>query len=160
MLRWSGLAKSTWQYKNKGGKKGCKPSRYTKLEDGSTIRNESVVIAIRFILAEEFVCFGYAKTTVDLKENGFVINHKKVYRLMKEYRLLCGTVIKTNKGKRQFVKWRVQQASRPMEQLCMDIKYVHIHGAKRNALLLTVLDVYTRSIAMGKSCGGRCVKSM
>ena len=49
-------------------------------------------------------------------------------------------------SERQFVKWRVQQASRPMEQLCMDIKYVHIHGQNRNALLLTVLDVYTRSI--------------
>lgn len=33
-----------------------------------------------------------------------------------------------------------------MEQSCMDIKYVHIHGQNRNALLLTVLDVYTRSI--------------
>jgi len=28
----------------------------------------------------------------------------------------------------------------------MDIKYVHIHEQKRNALLLTVPDVYTRSI--------------
>jgi len=28
----------------------------------------------------------------------------------------------------------------------MDIKYVYIHGEKRNALLLTVLDVFTRSI--------------
>jgi hypothetical protein len=28
----------------------------------------------------------------------------------------------------------------------MDIKYVYIHGEKRNALLLTVLDVYSRSI--------------
>ncbi|HEY8690586.1 MAG TPA: transposase family protein [Chitinophagaceae bacterium] len=30
--------------------------------------------------------------------------------------------------------------------MCMDIKYVHIHEQKRNALLLTVPDVYTRSI--------------
>lgn len=65
---------------------------------------------------------------------------------MKKYRLLCGMVIRTQGSKRQFVKWRVQQAGKPMEQLCMDIKYVHIHGSKRNALLLTVLDVYTRSI--------------
>ena len=146
LLRWSCLSKSTWHYKNKRGQKGCKPSRYTALQDGSTIRNESVVIAIRFILSEEFVCFGYAKITVDLKESGFVINRKKVYRLMKEQCLLCGRVIKAHGGKRRFVKWRVQQAQKPMEQLCMDIKYVHIHGEGRNALLLTVLDVYTRSI--------------
>jgi hypothetical protein len=28
----------------------------------------------------------------------------------------------------------------------MDIKYVHIHGAQKNALLLTVIDVYTRKV--------------
>lgn len=103
-------------------------------------------MAIRFILSEEFVCFGYAKITSDLRTNGFIINPKKTYRLMKEQRLLCGVVIRANGSKRQFVKWRVQQADKPMDQLCMDIKYVHIHGQKRNALLLTVLDVYTRSI--------------
>lgn len=65
---------------------------------------------------------------------------------MKEQKLLCGTIIKTNMGNRQFVKWRVQQADQPMQQLCMDIKYIHIHGERKNALLLTVLDVYTRSI--------------
>jgi len=55
-------------------------------------------------------------------------------------------VIRTNGEKRKFISWRVQQALKPMEQLCMDIKYVYIQGEKRNALLLTVLDVYTRSI--------------
>jgi transposase InsO family protein len=116
------------------------------LNDGTVIRNESVVIAVRFILAEEFVCFGYDKITTDLHDSGFIINHKKTYRLMKESRLLCGTVIKAQGSKRKFVLWQVQQASKPMEQLCMDIKYVYIHGQKRNALLLTVLDVFTRSI--------------
>jgi hypothetical protein len=107
-----------------------------------------VVLAIRFILAEEFVCYGYSKTTDELRECGFVINYKKTYRLMKEHRLLWGRVIRTAEGasKRKFVSWRVQQACRPMEQICMDIKYVHIHGQNRNALLLTVLDVYSRSI--------------
>jgi len=65
---------------------------------------------------------------------------------MKDHKLLCDTIIKTNMGKRQFVQWRLKRAERPMEQLCMDIKYIHIHGEKRNALLLTVLDVYTRSV--------------
>lgn len=117
------------------------------LTDGSIIRNESVVIAIRFVLAEEFmIAVGYINITEDLKTYGFVINKKKVYRLMKENRLLLGSVIRGENEKRRFVTWRVQQASRPMEQLCMDIKYVHIAGEKKNALLLTVLDVYSRSI--------------
>jgi putative transposase len=146
LISWSQLANSSYYYRHTAGKRGRKPSAHTLLQDGSMLSNNSVVIAIRFILSEEFVCFGYDKITDDLRSNGFIINPKKTYRLMKEHKLLCGTIIKTNMGKRQFVQWRVQQADRPMEQLCMDIKYIHIHGRQRNALLLTVLDVYTRSI--------------
>lgn len=146
LIRWSGLSASSYYYKSRSSKRGRKPSSHTRLRDGTSISNESVVIAIRFILAEEFVCFGYDKITDDLRSNQFIINPKKTYRLMKSYKLLCGSIIKTNMGKRQFVKWRVQRATCPMEQLCMDIKYIPIQGEKRNALLLTVLDVYTRSI--------------
>lgn len=146
LLQWSKVSRSSFYYRVQTGARGRKPSTHTSLRDGDIIRNESVVIAIRFILAEEFVSFGYDKTTDDLRANGFIINPKKTYRLMKEHRLLCGAVIKATGVKRRFIQWRVQQATKPMEQLCMDIKYVHIHGAKRNALLLTVLDVYTRSI--------------
>lgn len=146
LLKWGHVPKSSFYYQVQTGCRGRKPSTHTMLNDGSVIRNESVIIAIRFILAEEFICFGYDKTTDDLRANGFIINPKKTYRLMKEHRLLCGAVIKATGSKRRFIQWRVQQANKPMEQLCMDIKYVHIHGQKRNALLLTVLDVYTRSI--------------
>lgn len=145
-MRWSKTSKSSYYYHSKTGKRGRKPSTYTMLCDGDSISNDSVVIAIRFILAEEFVCFGYDKVTDDLRSNGFMINRKKTYRLMKEHRLLCGTVIRAKGDRRRFVQWRVQKAERPMEQLCMDIKYVHVQGQKRNALLLTVLDVYSRSI--------------
>lgn len=89
---------------------------------------------------------GYVKITQDLHSYGFVINKKKVYRLMKDQHLLCGVVIRTQGEKRTFVRYRLQEAVRPMEQLCMDIKYVYIQGERRNALLLTVLDVYSRSI--------------
>lgn len=148
LIRWSGIAKSNYYYRPQVDKLGRKPSTHTLLQDGDLVNNDTVVLAIRFILAEEFVCYGYSKTTDELRENGFVINYKKTYRLMKEHRLLCGRVIKAGPGagKRKFIKWRVQRTSRPMEQLCMDIKYVHIHGQNRNALLLTVLDVYSRSI--------------
>jgi transposase InsO family protein len=30
----------------------------------------------------------------------------------------------------------------------MDIKYIHIHGARRNALLLTVIDAFSRKVLM------------
>lgn len=108
-----------------------------------------MVIAVRFILSEEFVSFGYHKITDDLRNNGFIINAKKTYRLVKEQKLLCDGVFKPTTYKRPFVSFVVQQPDRPMQQLCTDIKYIHIHGQKRNALLLSVLDVYTPSI-LGK----------
>jgi putative transposase len=99
------------------------------------------------VLAEEFILITvYGKICKDLQSYGFHINKKKVYRLMKEHHLLCGMVIRTRGEKRKFVSYRVQEPVRPMEQLCMEIKYVYIHGERRNALLLTVLDVYSRSI--------------
>jgi transposase InsO family protein len=147
LLQWSGLSHSTYYYHPRSGKRGRKPSVHTQLIDGSIVSNESVVICIRFVLSEEFMLFtGYIKICKDLQSYGFIINKKKVYRLMKEQHLLCGTVIRSSGEKRQFVSFRVQQPVRPMEQLCMDIKYVYIHGEKRNALLLTILDVYSRSI--------------
>ena len=62
---------------------------------------------------------------------------------MKEQNLLLGKVISTS-GKRQFVKHRKIEATRPMEYLCLDIKYVWVAGESRNYFLLTVLDVFTR----------------
>ena len=62
---------------------------------------------------------------------------------MDENNLLLGKVIRTN-GKRQFVKYRKIKATYPMEVICLDIKYVWIHGEKRNYYLLTILDVFSR----------------
>ena len=77
LIRWSRLSSSSYYYHRRGGKRGRRPSTHTRLLDGSSISNDSVVIAIRFILAEEFVCFGYDKITDDLRSNQFIINHKK-----------------------------------------------------------------------------------
>ncbi len=75
----------------------------------------------------------------------YIINHKKVYRLMDENNLLLGKVIRTH-GQRDFVKFRKITASRPMEYLCLDIKYVWVRGERKNYYLLSVIDVYTRRI--------------
>ncbi len=77
LIKWSGLSVSSYYYRSKSGKRGRCPSSHTLLTDGNIISNESIVIAIRFILAEEFVCFGYDKITDDLRANQFIINPKK-----------------------------------------------------------------------------------
>lgn len=82
--------------------------------------------------------------TSELQAMGWVINDKKVYRLMGEHHLLFNTRIRARPGRRGFVRFRRIKADKPLQYLCMDIKYVHIHGQGRNALLLTVMDVFTR----------------
>ena len=63
---------------------------------------------------------------------------------MKENKLLCGSSITANGGKRKFVRWRKINALYPLEYLCMDIKYIRI-GNKFD-YLLSLIDVYSRKI--------------
>lgn len=145
LFKWVGFPKSSYYYRPSGKRKGIAPSTATTKRDGTTVPNEEVVDDIKKILGGEFVCYGYQNVTAALKAMGYIINHKKVYRLMDESRLLLGKVISTH-GKRDFVKFRKITASRPMEYLCLDIKYVWVRGEKRNYYLLSVMDIYTRCI--------------
>jgi len=56
---------------------------------------------------------------------------------MKEAKLLYGARIRMAPFKRNFVMFRSLTPERLLQYLAMDIKYVHVHGAGRNALLLT-----------------------
>ena len=143
LLSWVDLSKSSFYYKSSDGKRGAKPSVCTFRQDGTLVDDTLVIEEIKGILSQEFCCYGYHNVTDELREMGYIINHKKVYRLMKEQNLLLGKVISTS-GKRQFVKHRKIEATRPMEYLCLDIKYVWVAGESRNYYLLTVLDVFTR----------------
>ena len=143
LLSWVDLSRSSFYYKSSDGKRGAKPSVCTFRQDGTLVDDTKVIDQIKGILSQEFCCYGYHNVTDELREMGYIINHKKVYRLMKEQNLLLGKVISTS-GKRQFVKHRKIEATRPMEYLCLDIKYVWVAGESRNYFLLTVLDVFTR----------------
>lgn len=143
VCQWVNLAPSSYYYRPSLGKRGAKASTHTCKVDGNMVSNETVVEDIKVALQREFCCYGYHNVTSDLRDMNYIINHKKVYRLMDENNLLLGKVIRTS-GKREFVKHRKIEATYPMEYLCLDIKYVFVHGEKRNYYLLTVLDVYSR----------------
>ena len=81
--------------------------------------------------------------TTALNIIGFLINHKKVYRLMRENQLLRQ---KQKKAKREFVKYRVVIPSAPLHLLEMDIKFVWIESARQHGYVLTVIDVFTRQV--------------
>jgi len=142
---WSLLPRSVYYYRPTNGKKGARPGATTSRTDGTVVDNAEVVEDIRTALSGEFVCYGYQNVTMDLKDLGYIINHKKVYRLMDENHLLLGKVIRTS-GKRDFVRFRRIEATRPMEYLCWDIKYVWVQGDRKNYYLLSLMDVYTRRI--------------
>lgn len=145
LCKWVMLPRSLYYYKPTGGIKGIKPSTHTCRQDGSMTGNDDVVEEIKAILSGEFVCYGYLKVTHELRNQDYIINPKKVYRLMDECNLLLGKVIKTQ-GKRQWVKQRKITAQKPLEYLCLDIKYVWVDGEKRHYYLLTVIDVFTRKV--------------
>jgi transposase InsO family protein len=143
LCSWVDLPSSVFYYHPGKNKRGAKPSISTRKKDGSVVSNEVVLEEIRQALNREFCCYGYHNITNDLRDLNYLINHKKVYRLMDENNLLLGKVIRTN-GKREFVKFRRIDARYPMEYICLDIKYVWVEGEQRNYYLLTVLDVFTR----------------
>ncbi len=143
LLSWVDIPKSSFYYKATEGKRGAKPSISTTKQDGSVVNNLVVIEDIKEILSQEFCCYGYHNVTDELRALDYIINDKKVYRLMDEQNLLLGKVIRSS-GKRKFVQHRKIEATRPMEYLCLDIKYIWVAGESRNYYLLTVLDVFTR----------------
>jgi len=104
-----------------------------------------VVGQIRAILCLDYCVYGYHIMTKELKGMGYEINKKKVYRLMKESHLLSGRRIQVQ-GKRKWVSHRRIEARKPMEYLCLDIKYIWVQGEGRWYYQLAVMDVYSRRI--------------
>ena len=138
------LPRSTINYKAKDNKPGSKPSMDT-IYQSHKVSNTSVVDSIKSLLDHEFICYGYIKITKQLQQDGFLINKKKVYRLMKEQRLLQPQRFHS-KGKRSFVKFRKPQATGPLNYFEMDIKYIYIPQEHRNFYLLSIIDVYSRKV--------------
>lgn len=140
------VSASSYYYEIKGGRRGKSSSSFTRKVDGSVVSNDEVVDQIRTLLAHEFVDYGYIKVTHWLrKRQGYLINKKKVYRLMRTHKLL-NTKLTRLKQARLWVQELVPQPDGIFEHLEIDIKYVHIHGTRRNAMQLSVLDVKSRYV--------------
>jgi putative transposase len=142
-----GMVHSSYYRTPSLGKKGNKPSEYTYHQTRGELSQESVIESVKQILSHEFIDCGYRLMTSYLKRDGYQINHKKLYRIMKEEGLLkLEKRIKRSGSGRKFVKFRKVNTSRPFECLEMDIKMVWIPKAGKNAYLLSIIDVHTRKI--------------
>lgn len=136
------LSKSTYYYKKKGTRKGKQPSVQT-LKNGKLVSNVKVVERIKEIISPPFIDYGYDKTTEILKQEGYFINWKKVYRLMKENSLLNNKINKSRASNR-YVAYGKPLPIRPFEIIEIDFKYIWIEGIRKSAYLLTLLDTFQR----------------
>lgn len=129
------------------GNKGNKPSVLTYHDTKGYVYQKDVLASVKDILSHEFIDCGYRLMTSYLKKDGYLINHKKLYRIMKEARILkLEYRINRSGSGRKFVKFRKVITERPMECLEMDIKMVWIPSMGKNAYLLSIIDVHTRRI--------------
>lgn len=145
LCKWADIAKSSQYYKAHPGQRGMKPSTHTQLRGNALVANDLVVDQIRSILSMDYCVYGYYKITSELRDLEYLINKKKVYRLMKDNHLLSGKRIKVQ-GKRKWVQHRRIEAKRPLEYLCLDLKYVWVEGEKRWYYQLAIIDVFSRRI--------------
>ena len=87
LLSFVDFPKTSFYYKPSKGKQVVRPNAFTIKLDGSSDENKVVIEEIKAILSQEFYCYGYPNVTDELRDKDFVINDKKVYRLMGEHNL-------------------------------------------------------------------------
>lgn len=140
-LQISGISKHQYYHQPKTGRKGRKCSTHTKKVDGSYQDNHLVIDYIKEVQKDPDIDCGYHKMTYELRHLGYIINHKKVYRLMQKASLLKEKNKTTNK---EYVKYRIVTPKQPLEVLEMDIKMIWVQEDRRHAYVLTIIDTFTR----------------
>lgn len=144
VLAVTGLTRNAYYYQKSDKPRGKKRSTHTCKMDGSVVPNSEVVESIKNELEKEFVDYGYIKMTYCLRDNySLIVNQKKVYWLMKENKLLYKPIGRNTSAK-VWVKDLVPEPTVPFSFWEFDIKYMPIAGQRRNAMMLTVIDVATR----------------
>lgn len=146
-LKIAKISKHQYYYQPKSSKQGLKPSLSSIYIDSdgmkTSVLNTEIIDLMRLIHQDSDTDYGHRKMTTALKLIGYLINHKKVYRLMKESHLLKE---KHEKPSKTYVKYRKVFPKQPFEVLEMDIKFVWIEEFKMHAYILTSIDTFTRVV--------------
>ena len=87
--------------------------------------------------------YGYRAMTAALQLKGYIINKKKVYRIMADYQLLNG---KRRRAGKAYVRQRRVDPSMALEVIEMDIKFQWVVSHQCYAYILTILDCFTRMV--------------
>ena len=140
LLETARLARSTYYYQLK---------QLDRVDKDKELKTE-----IQAIYREHKGNYGYRRITLELRNRGFVVNHKKVQRLMKvlgltarirrkrKYSSYQGEIGKKaeNLIQRQF------EASKPMEKCYTDVTEFAIPASRQKLYLSPVLDGYNSEI--------------
>ena len=140
----AGIRKSTYYYRPNGKPKGKRPSTHTFKHGEGMVTNDAVVEEILNLISPEYHDYGYKVSSELLKRKGYLINHKKVKRLMKDNHLLHPQTIKTESLNKVFISYTVPPLDGPFKTIEADIKFVYIHEQNRNAFLITFLCTFCR----------------
>lgn len=137
IIRAAGLAPSTYYYRREPSARargGRRDSAQTAKSDGSLAENSVVLAAVERVLGGEFVCYGHRAMAAELRREGFCINHKKLYRLMKNADLLANRRA-AHRNKRSLAPRGRVVAVRPWQHLQMDIRLASVRLHPRRATL-------------------------
>lgn len=142
----TGITRHQYYYKPSIGKPGAKPSEQIEhYQNGkkNMVDNNQAVKFMQDLQENDDLRCGHRRMTDQLQLMGYLINHKKVYRLMKSNNLLMP---KHDKPPKNYVKYRVIAPTRPLSHLEMDIKFVWVEEHRKHALILSIMDIFTRRI--------------
>jgi len=142
----TGITKHQYYYHPKNNRPGREASTSTiRLVSGEKKEetNEQVVSQILNLQNDPDTNYGYRKMYFALMMLGYSINHKKVYRLMKEHKLLKQ---KYKRAEKTYARYRVVTPRKPLSVFEMDIKYVWIANVRRHCYILTIIDTFTRYV--------------
>jgi putative transposase len=140
----AGISKHQYYYQQTSGKPGRKVSTLTlckQSDDEVFVENQVVVERIKTLHSNPDLAYGYHGTTRSLQQQGLIINHKKVCRLMAENDLLKP---KRRQGSKKYVTYRKVHPTRPLEVIEMDLKMVWIERDRRHAYVLNIIDTFSR----------------
>ena len=138
-----GVSKHQYYYRSTGKKQGVSASTHTLTSVGDKVSNSEIVSIVKKYFTNLDTQYGYMKMTFALKTEGYIINKKKVYRLMKENNYLGKRYVTSSKT---YAKYRKVLPEQPLHVLEMDIKFVWVEEVRRQAYVLTIIDTFTRLV--------------
>ena len=156
------INRSTYYYQQNGKveKKtvgGGRPTPgYSLTATGEKVSDEQIQEWLSELVMGEGFAYGYRKLTIQLRrDHQLVISKKKVYRLCKAMDLLRPQREKRIPYPKKLARNRIITGSNQLWE--MDVKYGYIEGEERFFFVLSLIDVYDRSVIdyhIGLSCSG------